>query len=86
MSANTRSSAEVPSAASPADDPHQIAMDWVRRMHECPLDDLQQAALDTWLRADVAHLQAWEDAQRLWLLAGLVPARGNTGDSDDSDD
>lgn len=55
-------------------DPHwQCALDWIQREHEAPLDDAAHAELTAWLKADPAHLTAYQEASRVWLIAGLVP-------------
>ncbi|MGC4060243.1 MAG: DUF4880 domain-containing protein [Aquabacterium sp.] len=46
---------------------------WVMREHERALDDDGRLAMQAWLGERPAHRQAYEQASRLWLLAGLVP-------------
>lgn len=57
----------------------QTAVDWVLRAHERPLDADAMAALTAWLDQDPAHRAAYEEAARVWLLAGLVPPSGDDG-------
>jgi transmembrane sensor len=60
--------------AAPLQDPvWQAAWHWVLREHEGRLDDAQRAERLAWLNADPAHRKAYDEAARLWLLAGLVP-------------
>jgi ferric-dicitrate binding protein FerR (iron transport regulator) len=57
------------------DDPMwQTAWSWVIREHEQPLNESQQTELVQWLKANPAHFQTYEEASRIWLLSGLVPA------------
>lgn len=52
----------------------EIAWAWILRQHEREnFDAAAQAELIRWLTADPAHRQAYEKANRLWVLAGLVP-------------
>lgn len=50
-----------------------VAVNWVLRQHEQPLDRDTLAALNAWLAQDPAHRAAYEEAAYLWLLTGLVP-------------
>ena len=58
------------------------AWDWVIREHDQPLDEAVRAELVTWLKADAAHLKYYEEAQRIWLAAALVPAPAPLVDDD----
>lgn len=51
----------------------QVALEWVLREHEQPLDDESRKPLVAWLNEDVRHRQAYEEAARAWLITGLVP-------------
>lgn len=54
------------------------AWSWVSRQHEpVDLDAEAQAELARWLAADAAHHKAYDEAARLWLIAGLVPPRND---------
>jgi transmembrane sensor len=55
----------------------QVAWSWVQREHEQPLDASALAERALWLKSDPAHRQAYDEASRLWLLAGLVPPTGD---------
>ncbi|CAH0355901.1 DUF4880 domain-containing protein [Aquabacterium sp. CECT 9606] len=56
------------------DDPiWQTAWQWVTQAHEQPLSAEQLAELKAWLGSHPAHRQTYDEAARLWLLAGLVP-------------
>lgn len=57
----------------PADPHWQRALDWILREHEASLDDAAHVELAAWLKADPAHLKAYREASRVWLIAGLVP-------------
>jgi transmembrane sensor len=61
--------------ANPQRDPTwDTAWTWVQRQHETPeLDAHALAELARWLAADPRHRVAYEEASKLWLLAGLVP-------------
>lgn len=50
------------------------AWQWVLRQHDEGFEDPQfNAALHDWLRADPAHGRAYDQASRIWAIAGLVP-------------
>lgn len=51
----------------------QTAVDWVLRQHQGQLDPAQQGELRAWLQADPEHQRAYDEAQRTWLITGLVP-------------
>jgi ferric-dicitrate binding protein FerR (iron transport regulator) len=61
--------------SNPRNDPvWDAAWAWVQRQHEDPhLDEPAKAELVRWLAADPRHRAIYEEASRLWLLAGLVP-------------
>ncbi|WP_085316349.1 FecR/PupR family sigma factor regulator [Derxia lacustris] len=62
------------------DDPiWRQAWDWVQAEHAEELDGERLERLRQWLAADPAHARAYEDAARLWLLAGLVPPLDDPG-------
>lgn len=51
-----------------------LAWSWVIRQHDSAgFDAAAHAELTRWLAADPAHRQAFDQAGRLWLAAGLVP-------------
>ncbi len=56
-----------------ADDHWPAALDWLQRQHEGGLDAAAQAELAAWLNAAPAHRQAYDEASRVWLAAGLLP-------------
>ena len=60
----------------------QIAVDWIIRKHESPLDSAAERELSDWLAKDPANRAAYEEATQLWMLTGLVrrssdPERGS---------
>ena len=52
----------------------QAALGWVMALHESPDDESLRDKLAAWLAQDPAHRTAYEEARRVWLLTGLVPA------------
>ena len=64
---------------SPCHDPHwDVAWTWVQRQHEAGFANAAfNAALNQWLQADPAHRRAYDQATRLWAIAGLVPPVNN---------
>ena len=52
----------------------QQALDWLLRQQEQGLDESACKELLAWLEAAPQHKQAYQQAQRLWLLTGLIPA------------
>lgn len=61
---------------------HEVAMTWVRRIHDGALTSTEGTELAAWCSAAPAHAKAYAEAQQLWLLAGLVPPRGNLSQRD----
>lgn len=57
----------------------QMALDWMLRVQERPLDADTAAALAAWLEQDPAHRAAYDEAARVWLLTGLVPPSEDDG-------
>ncbi|MFC4314154.1 FecR/PupR family sigma factor regulator [Steroidobacter flavus] len=56
------------------DDPAwDLAWEWIVREHEQPLDAAARQQLTAWLNADPSHLRAYQQAAKVWLIAGLVP-------------
>jgi transmembrane sensor len=52
----------------------EAAMSWVAREHERETFDASaRDELARWLQADPAHRRAYDQACRLWHLAGFVP-------------
>jgi ferric-dicitrate binding protein FerR (iron transport regulator) len=51
----------------------QAALGWVMALHESADQGLRDK-LAAWLAEDPAHRVAYEEARRVWLLTGLVPA------------
>ena len=61
----------------------ETAWTWVQRQHENPsLPEPQKAELIRWLAADPRHRAVYEEASKLWLLAGLVPPVNDVGAPD----
>lgn len=56
-----------------ADAHWQTALDWITLQHQGELTPERQAELAAWLRADPAHRQAYDEANRVWLITGLIP-------------
>ena len=56
-----------------ADDPTwQNAWRWVTREHDAELGPAERAERAAWLLAEVSHRQAYEEAQRIHSMAGLM--------------
>nr|WP_163500600.1 DUF4880 domain-containing protein [Halomonas socia] len=53
----------------------QAALDWSMRMHDGDLEDAERAQLHAWLAASPNHREAFQEAERLWTLTGLVPPK-----------
>ncbi|HUG25901.1 FecR/PupR family sigma factor regulator [Piscinibacter sp.] len=52
----------------------QAALGWVMALHESPADRGVRDKLAAWLAEDSAHRAVYDEARRVWLLTGLVPA------------
>lgn len=48
----------------------QIAVQWIIREHESPLDAAAENELAVWLNEDPANHAAYAEASRVWLLTG----------------
>jgi len=59
-------SSATPFAASPADQ----AAAWVARLHADDVGEADWLALETWLAADPAHVDAYAEAEGLWAALG----------------
>lgn len=59
-------SSATPFAASPADQ----AAAWVARLHADDVSEADWLALETWLAADPAHVDAYAEAEGLWAALG----------------
>lgn len=60
----------------------QDAWSWIRREHDdgqLSVDD--RARLQVWLASSPANRAAYEEAARLWLLAGMVPPSAKREDT-----
>lgn len=56
------------------DEIQKVAWSWVLRQHDQgSLDEAEERELACWLCSDDAHRRAFEEANRLWLAAGLLP-------------
>ncbi|MDT0137326.1 DUF4880 domain-containing protein [Acidovorax sp. PRC11] len=54
----------------------EAAWAWVQReFDQETFDAPAREALAAWLRADPLHRARYDEAARLWLLAGMVPRR-----------
>jgi ferric-dicitrate binding protein FerR (iron transport regulator) len=51
----------------------QAALAWVMALHEAPGDTTLLIALADWLNASPQHRRAYEEANRVWVLTGLIP-------------
>ncbi|BBI75925.1 MAG TPA: DUF4880 domain-containing protein [Halomonas sp.] len=51
----------------------QAALEWLMREHEEGLSDADRSALHAWLAASSQHRDVFHEAERLWLLTGLIP-------------
>lgn len=61
------------------DDPADEAADWLLRLRDRPDDAGLRADWSAWLARDPGHARAWEAAQRMWRIAGMVgPAAPDT--------
>ncbi|TDY89196.1 MULTISPECIES: FecR/PupR family sigma factor regulator [Herbaspirillum] len=58
----------------------EAAWYWIQRQHEAgPHDRDVAAALQDWLQADPTHQAAYQEAARIWAVAGLVaPSRSSS--------
>lgn len=54
------------------------AWEWVVREHEQTLDAIARQERAAWLQKDPVHLEAYQEAESIWLLAGLVPPPEDT--------
>ncbi|ARN20321.1 hypothetical protein A4W93_10645 [Piscinibacter gummiphilus] len=62
------------SSASSQDPVWDMAWTWIQRQHATPtLDDQAARELAQWLDADPRHRAAYDQASRLWFVAGFVP-------------
>jgi len=63
-------------AAKPSkEDIDQAAIGWVMARNDAPGDAAVREGLAAWLAADAAHRAAYEEARKVWLLTGLLPAQ-----------
>ncbi len=61
-----------------------VAWQWVLREYDREnFDEVAQAELSAWLRADPSHCAAYESAARVWRLAALIPPVNSLGDEVD---
>ena len=51
----------------------QTALDWLMREHEGALSNDDHEALHAWLEASSQHRRVFHEAERLWLLTGMIP-------------
>lgn len=49
------------------------AIDWLMREHDGELDEREFGELRIWLAESPVHRETYREAERLWLLTGLVP-------------
>jgi transmembrane sensor len=64
----------VNSAADEGDPLRGQAVDWLMRIHAQPDDADLRAALETWLAEAETHRIAYRSVERVWRLAGDLPA------------
>lgn len=51
----------------------QVAFDWLMREHEEMLSAEDRETLHAWLAASSQHRRVFHEAERLWLLTGMIP-------------
>ncbi|MBL0729243.1 DUF4880 domain-containing protein [Piscinibacter sp. HJYY11] len=56
------------------------ALRWRMAVHDAPQDPQVRAGLAAWLALSPAHLAAYDEACRLWMLTGLLAPAANEGD------
>ncbi len=66
----------------PSCDPcRDAAWCWIQRQHEIGFEDEAfNAELNAWLQADPANRAAYDQAARIWLLTGFIPALEQTSE------
>jgi len=59
---------------------------WLMALRDTPHDPSLRRGLATWLAADRAHREAYEETRRVWILTGLLAPAANDDAASTGDD